>query len=154
MWFMWLIMKYGPRYFFCNLEGQFKFGCTQFCDAVADAKHPHHQEALSRVKVSQARLMNEAEFCKKEVSQGTFTTKKVKTLPDDAIASNIEAVPANAIKADYGLAARTALQKVQQDLAMKNVLSVLRCNSRRNASSPRRGAFTSKGQSSTPNERN
>ena len=35
-----LIMKYGPRCFFCNLEGHFKSDCTQFWDAVADAKHP------------------------------------------------------------------------------------------------------------------
>ena len=40
-----LIMKYGPRCFFCNLEGHFKSDCTQFWDAVADAKHPRHEEA-------------------------------------------------------------------------------------------------------------
>ena len=39
--------------------------------------------------------MNETESLKKKVSQGTFTTKKVKTLPDDANASSLEAVPAN-----------------------------------------------------------
>ena len=55
-----LIMKYGPRCFFCNLEGHFKSDCTQFWDAVADAKHPRHEEALSGVKASRARLMNEA----------------------------------------------------------------------------------------------
>ena len=55
-----LIMKYGPRCFFCNLEGQFKSDCTQFWDEVADAKHPRHEEALSGVKASRARLMNEA----------------------------------------------------------------------------------------------
>ena len=35
-----LIMKYGPRCFFCNLEGHFKSDCTQFWDAVADANIP------------------------------------------------------------------------------------------------------------------
>ena len=47
-----LIMKYGPRCFFCNLEGHFKSDCTQFWDAVADGKHPRHEEALSGVKAS------------------------------------------------------------------------------------------------------
>ena len=81
-----LIMKYGPRCFFCNLEGHFKSDCTQFWDAVADAKHPRHEEALSGVKASRARLMNEAESRRKETTPSTFTTEKVKTLPDEVIA--------------------------------------------------------------------
>ena len=76
-----LVMKYGPRCFFCNLEGHFKSDCTQFWDAVADAKHPRHEEALSGVKTSRARLMNEVESRRKETTPSTFTTKKVKTLP-------------------------------------------------------------------------
>ena len=55
-----IIMKNEPRCFFCNLKGHFKSDCTQLWDAVADAKHPRHEEALSRVKASRARLMNEA----------------------------------------------------------------------------------------------
>ena len=54
--------------------------------------------------------MNEAESRKKEMSQGTLTTKTLNTLPDDAIASSLEAVRANAYSVDYGLGARTALQ--------------------------------------------
>ena len=104
-----LIMSYGPKCFFCNLEGHFKSDCTQFWNSVADAKHPRHEEALSGVKASGARLMNEAESRKKEVTTGTFTTKKVETLPDEAIASSLEAESAGALKVDYGLAARTAL---------------------------------------------
>ena len=56
-----LIMRYGPRCFFCNLEGHFKPECTQFWDAVADAKHPRHGDAFLGVKASRARLMNVAE---------------------------------------------------------------------------------------------
>ena len=41
-----LIMKYGPRCFFCNLEGHFKSDCTQFWVAVADAKHPRHVDRI------------------------------------------------------------------------------------------------------------
>ena len=67
----WLIMKYGPTCFFCNLEGHFKSDCTQLWDAVVDAKHARHEEALSGVKAGRARLMNEAESRKKEV---TLTT--------------------------------------------------------------------------------
>ena len=37
-----LIIKYGPRCFFCNLEGNLNSDCTQFWEAVADAKHPRH----------------------------------------------------------------------------------------------------------------
>ena len=105
-------MKYGPICFFCNLEGHFKSDCTQFLDAVADAKHPRHEEALSGVKDSLARLMNEAESPKTEVTPGTFTNKKIKILPDEAIASSPEAESVGALKVDYGLAARTALQIV------------------------------------------
>ena len=81
-----LIRKNGPSIFFCNLEGPFKLECTQFWDSIADAKHPRREEAHSRVKASRARLKNEAESRKKEVTPGTFTTKKVKPLPEDAIA--------------------------------------------------------------------
>ena len=94
-------MKNGPRCFFCNLEGHFNSDCTEFWDAVADAKHPHHEEALLRVKASRARLTHEADSRKKEVITGTFTTKKVKTLPDEAIASSLEAKSAAALKVDY-----------------------------------------------------
>ena len=99
-----LIMKYGPRCFFCIFEGHFKSDCNQFWDAVADANTPAMR--------SRARLMNEAESRKKEVTTGTFTTKKVKTLPDETISSR---------KVDNGLVARTALQNVQQELATKGV---------------------------------
>ena len=53
--------------------------------------------------------MNEAESRKEEVTRSTFSTEKFKTLPDDAIASILEADSASALKIDYGLAARTAL---------------------------------------------
>ena len=65
--------------------------------------------------------MNEAESRKKEVTQGILTTKKVKTLPDVAIASSLEPESASALKVKYGLAARTALPNIQQELATKEV---------------------------------
>ena len=84
-----LIMKYRPRCFFWILEGHFKSNWIQFWDAVADTKYPRHEETLSGVEASRARLMNEAESWKKEATTGTFTTKKVKTLANEAIASNL-----------------------------------------------------------------
>ena len=65
--------------------------------------------------------MNEAESRKKEVTTGTSTIKKVKTVPDEAIASSLEAESAGALKVNYGLAARTALKRpnIQGELATK-----------------------------------
>ena len=116
-----LIMMYGPRCFFCNLQGHFKSDCTQFRDSVVDAKHPRHEEALSGVKATRARLMNEAESWRKETTPSTFTTKKMKTLPNEVIASSLEADSGGPLKVDYGLAARTALHNVQQQLAVKEI---------------------------------
>ena len=116
-----LIMKYGPGCFFCNLEDHFKSDCTKFWDALADAKHSRHEEALLGIKTSRARLMNEAESRRKETTPSTFTTKKVKTLPNEVVASSLEAESAGPLKEDYGLAARTALQNNQQELDTKEV---------------------------------
>ena len=88
---------------------------------MADAKHPRHEEALLGVKTSRARLMNQAEPRRKETTPSNFTTKKVKTLPDEVLASSLEAESAGPLKVDYGLAVRAALQNVQQELATKEV---------------------------------
>ena len=61
-----VIAKFGPRCFFCILECHFKSDCPQFWDAVADLKHPRHEEALSGVKSSKACLLSEAEARRKE----------------------------------------------------------------------------------------
>ena len=83
-------------------------------DAVADAKHPRHEQALLGVKASRARLMNEAESRRKETTPSTLTTKKLKNLPNEVVASSLVAESAGPLKVDYGLAARTALQNVQR----------------------------------------
>ena len=65
--------------------------------------------------------MNESESRRKGTTPSTFTTNKAKTLPDEGVASNLEAVSACPLKLDYGLTARTALQNVKEELAMKEV---------------------------------
>ena len=42
-------------------------------------------------------------------------------MPDEVVASSLETESAGPLKVDYGLAARTALQNVQQELATKEV---------------------------------
>ena len=45
----------------------------------------------------------------------------MKTLPNEVVASSLDAEPAGPLKVDYGLAATAALQNVQQELATKEV---------------------------------
>ena len=71
------------------------------------------------MKARRARLINEAESRKEEASQGTSATKKMKAVPEEAIASNLDSVSANWLKMDYGLVAQTALHNSQQDLCKK-----------------------------------
>ena len=50
----------------------------------------------------------------------------MKTLPDEVAAWNLEAESVSPLKVDYGLAARTALQNVKQELATKEVEQYVR----------------------------
>ena len=77
-----VIAKFSPRCFFCNLEGQFKSDCAQFWDAVANIKHPRHEEALLGVKASKVRLLSEAEARRKEKPQ-ELATKKMQAVTEE-----------------------------------------------------------------------
>ena len=77
-----VIAKFGSRCFFCNLEGQFKSDCPQFWDAVADIKHPKHEEALSGVKASKACLLSGAKARRKEKPQ-ELALKKMQAVTEE-----------------------------------------------------------------------
>ena len=114
-----VIAKFGPRFFFCNLERNLKSDCPTFWDAVADIKHPRHEEALSGLEARKARLLSEAEARRKDKPQ-ELATKKMQAVTEETC----EPEPvhsADDFKIDYRAAARDALNRVQQELVTKEI---------------------------------
>ena len=114
-----VIAKLDPRCFFLNLEGHFKSGCPQVWDAVADIKHPRHEEVLSGVKASKARLLSEAEARRKEKPQ-ELATKKMQAVTEE-IREPEPVTAADDFKIYYKAAARDALNRVQQELLTNEI---------------------------------
>ena len=79
---------------------------------MADIKHPRHEEALSGVKASKARILSEAEARRKEKAQ-ELATKKMQAVTEET--RELEPVTAaDDFKIDYRAAMRDALIRVQQ----------------------------------------
>ena len=114
-----VIAKFGPRCFFCNLEGHFQSNCPQLWDAVADIKHPRSEEALSGVKASKARLLSEAEARRKEKPQ-ELPKKKMQAATEE-IREPDPVTAADDFTIDFRAAARDALNRVQQELVTKEI---------------------------------
>ena len=114
-----VIAKFSPRCFFCNLEGHFESDCPQFWDAVADIKHPRHEEALSGVKASKARLLSEAEARRKDKPQ-ELATKKMQAVTEE-ICEPGPVTAADDFKIDQRAVARDAVNRVQQELVTKEI---------------------------------
>ena len=111
--------KFGPRCFFCNLNGHFMSNCPQFWDAVANIKHSRQEEALSCVKASKVRLLSETEARRKKKPQ-ELATKKMQAVTEET--RELELVTAaDNFKIDYEVAARDVLYRVQQQLVTKEI---------------------------------
>ena len=76
-------------------------------DTLADIKHPRHEEALSGVKASKARLLSESEVRRKEKPQ-ELATKKMQAVTEE-IRGPEPVTAADDFKIDYRAAARDAL---------------------------------------------
>ena len=113
-----LIAKFGPR---C-------FSSANWTVIKADIKHPRHEEALSDVKASKARLMSEAEARRKEKPQELATKKMQAVLKETSQPERRTA--ANDFTIDYKSAARDALNRVQQGLATREIEQKPSSNSR------------------------
>ena len=90
-----------------------------FGNVVADIKHPRHDEALSGVKASKARLLIEAEARRKEKSQ-ELATKKMQAVTQE-VRETEPVTAADDFKIDYRAAARDALNRVQLELVTKEI---------------------------------
>ena len=116
-----VIAKFGPRCFFCTLEGHFKSDCAQFWDAVANIKHPRQEEALLGVKASKARLLSEAEARRKEKPQELARKKPQEQAVAEETREPEPVTAADDFKIDSRAAARDASNRFQQELVTKEI---------------------------------
>ena len=86
---------------------------------MADIKHPRHEEALSGVKASKARLLSHAEARRKDKPQ-ELAAKKMQAVTGETREPE-PATAAEDFKIDYKAAARDALNRVQQELVTKEI---------------------------------
>ena len=80
---------------------------------MADIKHPRHEEALSGVKASKARLLSAAEARRKDKPQD-LATKNLQAVTEETREPE-PVTAADDFKIGYRAAATDALNRVQQD---------------------------------------
>ena len=105
-----VIAKFGPRCFFCNLEGHFKFQIR--LPAILGCSGRHQAS-------SKARLLSEAEARRKNKPQ-ELPTKKMQAVTEETCEPD-PVTAADDFKIDYMAAARDAINRVQQELVTKEI---------------------------------
>ena len=85
---------------------------------MADIKHPRHEEVLSGVKASKARLLSKVEARRKEKPQEL--AKKMQAITEE-MREPESVTAADESKIDYRADARDALNRVQQELVTKEI---------------------------------
>ena len=113
-----LIIKIGARCFFCNQEGHFRMNCPLFWEAVKNQSHSKHKLALAAVQNTRNRQA-EFETRNSEAPNAELPTKTVKavTLVNSAMDNMTRKSP----EINFERAAAEAINKVQQDLATKEI---------------------------------
>ena len=81
--------------------------------------HPRHEEALSGVKASKARLLSEAEARRKDKPQ-ELATKQMQAVNEETCKPG-PVTAADDFKIEYRSTARDALNRVQQELVTKEI---------------------------------
>ena len=86
---------------------------------MADIKHQKHEEALSGIEASKARLMSEAEAQRKEKTQ-ELATKKMQAVIEET-GKPEHGTASNGLKIYYKAVWRYALNRDQQELATREI---------------------------------
>ena len=113
-----LIIKIGAKCFFCNQEGHLKLLCPLFWEAVKNQNHPKHKLALAAAQNTR-NGQAESDLNNKEAASGELSTKTVKTATQNKDATGAE--KRNYLEINYERAAAGAINKVNQDLATKEI---------------------------------
>ena len=97
---------------------------------MAEIKHSRHEEALSAVKASKARLMSETEARRKEKPH-ELATKKMQAVLEETCERE-PGTTADVFKIDYKAAARDALNRVQKELVTREIEQKLELENEKN----------------------
>ena len=113
-----LIIKIGARCFFCNQKGHFRMNCPLFWEAIKNQSHPKHKLALAAVQNTRNRQA-EFETRNSEAPNAELPTKTVKAVT--LVNSAMENMTRKSPEINFERTAAEAINKVQQDLATKEI---------------------------------